>query len=156
MRNSTLTEIMKYNNEDILSRFTDLFNVSEEEAGDIFTETKKFLYISGLPGVFIPDELLIIDEMWHNFILFTQEYQQFCAFYFGSYLHHSPATKAAKQLHQQSIMTNLEDARANFNKKLTALLSVTYEQLGQDTVAKWFQVYPAKYSKEVIRKLRKN
>jgi hypothetical protein len=152
----TLQELLQYSNPDIISRFTDLFDIPEQEADDIFNETKKFLFISRMPGVFIPDELLIVDEMWHNFILFTKEYQQFCQLYFGAYLHHTPATKAAKQLHRENIATDLAGTRKAFNEKLAVLMSVTYEQLGKDTVGKWFQAYPVKYSKEAIKKLRKN
>ncbi|MEJ7658804.1 MAG: hypothetical protein WKG07_03825 [Hymenobacter sp.] len=46
--------------------------------------------------VFIPDDLLIIDEMWHNFILFTPAYHAFCQAHFQKYLHHVPATKQEK------------------------------------------------------------
>jgi hypothetical protein len=152
----SLQELLQYSNPDIISRFTDLFDVPEQEAEDIFNETKKFLYISRIPGVFIPDELLIVDEMWHNFILFTKEYQHFCQFYFDNYLHHTPSTKAAKQLHREHIATDLAAARKAFNDKLAVLMSVAYEQLGKDTVVKWFQAYPVKYSKEAIKKLRKN
>jgi hypothetical protein len=152
----TLQELLQYSNPDIISRFTDLFHVPEQEAEDIFNETKKFLYISRLPGVFIPDELLIVDEMWHNFILFTKEYQQFCQFYFDNYLHHTPSTKAAKQTHRDHMATDLAAARKTFNDKLAVLIAVAYEQLGTDTVVKWFQAYPVKYSKEAIKKLRKN
>lgn len=156
MRTITLTELIQYRNEDVLSRFTDLFDVTDAEAEDIFTETKKFLFISRLPGVFIPDELLIIDEMWHNFILFTKEYQDFCSFYFGKYLHHIPSSKAAKILRQQELASNPEASRKAFNQQLATLLSVTYDELGPDTVIKWFQVYPVQYSKQAIKNLRKN
>lgn len=154
--NKTLQELLQYSNPDILSRFTDLFDVPEQEAEDIFKETMKFLYISRTPGVFIPDELLIVDEMWHNFILFTQEYQHFCQCYFGNYLHHTPATKAAKQLHRENMAADLAATRKAFNDKLAVLMAVAYDQLGKDTVVKWFQVYPVKYSKETIKKLRKH
>lgn len=152
----TLPELIKYRNEDVLSRFTDLFAVTDEAAEDIFTEMKKFLFISRMPGVFIPDELLIVDEMWHNFILFTKEYQDFCSFYFGQYLHHTPATKAAKTLHQQELAADAATARKVFHEKLALFMSVTYDELGQETVVKWFQVYPVQYSKQAIKNLRKN
>lgn len=32
-----------------------------------------------------------VDELWHNFILYTRNYQQFCRRAFGHYLHHTPA-----------------------------------------------------------------
>lgn len=156
MSATTLATLLQYRNEDVLSRFTDLFEVTEAEAADIFTETKKFLYICRQPGVFIPDELLIVDEMWHNFILFTKEYQDFCAFYFGVYLHHIPATKAEKSKHREQVATDIDTAKKAFNEKLARFMSVTYDQLGRDTVVKWFQQYPAQYSKQVIKNLRKH
>jgi hypothetical protein len=33
----------------------------------------------------------IVDELWHEFILFTRHYQKFCTRAFGRYLHHTPA-----------------------------------------------------------------
>lgn len=152
----TLPALLLYNNEDVLSRFTDLFEVSEAEAEDIFMETKKFLYISRQPGVFIPDELLIVDEMWHNFILFTATYQEFCQHYFGGYLHHIPATKAEKSKHREQIAGDVAATRKVFNEKLARFMSVTYDQLGRDTVVKWFQQYPAQYSKQTIKNLRRH
>src|SRR5215207_9356064 len=118
-----LSELMQYRNEDVLSRFTDLMDVTDEEAEDIFAETKKFLFICRQPGVFIPDELLIVDEMWHNFILFTKEYQDFCAFYFGGYLHHTPATRAAKTQHREELAADAATVKNAFNEKLARLMS---------------------------------
>jgi hypothetical protein len=155
MSSVTLTDIIAYRNEDVLSRFTDQFTIADEAAEDIFTETKKFLFICQKPGVFIPDDLLIVDEMWHNFILFTSEYQDFCSRYFGSYVHHIPASKAAKEQHRQELAADPAAMRQGFNEKLARFMSVTYDVLGRDTVVKWFQQYPVQYSKEVIKNLRK-
>ncbi|MFZ1325177.1 MAG: hypothetical protein WAT67_03980 [Candidatus Contendobacter sp.] len=33
----------------------------------------------------------VVDVAWHEFILFTREYTQFCKKAFGKYLHHTPA-----------------------------------------------------------------
>jgi hypothetical protein len=32
-----------------------------------------------------------VDDAWHEFILFTQQYRRFCAGAFGHFLHHTPA-----------------------------------------------------------------
>ncbi|WP_205513237.1 hypothetical protein [Longitalea arenae] len=156
MQSTTLAALLQYQNEDVIARFTDLFDVSETEAEAIFTETKKFLYISRQPGVFIPDELLIIDEMWHNFILFTATYQEFCDRYFGAYLHHLPASKMEKRQQQQQLALDAAAARKAFKEKLATFMSITYDQLGQETVIRWFQEYPKRYSKQAIRNLRKH
>jgi len=34
----------------------------------------------------------IVDELWHEFILHTREYENFCRKAFGQFMHHSPAT----------------------------------------------------------------
>lgn len=150
-----LEGLLAYQNEDILSRFTDMFDVTKEEALDIFQETKKFLYICQIKGVFIPDDLLILDEMWHNFILFTREYQSFCDTHFKKYFHHLPASKTEKEDQLRKNEADPEGARNEYLEKLHHILSLTYDHLGEGTVKKWFKVYPVKYSKENIKALRK-
>lgn len=156
MTPATLDQLLTYHNENILSRFTDLFAVTETEADDIFTETKKFLFVCREQGMFIPDELLIIDEMWHNFILFTRDYQQFCQQYFGSYIHHLPASRQEKEQQRQQSQANPDGATEAFNQRLRVVISTVYDKLGEDTVVKWFQQYPSQFSKENIKNLRRN
>ena len=33
----------------------------------------------------------VVDDLWHEFILFTREYKSFCDRAFGAFLHHTPA-----------------------------------------------------------------
>ncbi len=33
----------------------------------------------------------VVDDAWHEFILFTRAYQQYCNKALGRYLHHTPA-----------------------------------------------------------------
>lgn len=155
MDKQQLDKIMTYENEDVLSRFMDIYDLNEEEAKEIFIETKKFLYISQLPSVFIPDDLLIIDEMWHNFILFTPQYHQFCKEHFGTYFHHLPASKKEKEEREKRKYSDPVKAKEEYLAKLEGLIEATYDHLGEETVVKWFQVYPEKYSKEEIKKLRR-
>jgi hypothetical protein len=37
----------------------------------------------------------VVDDAWHEFILFTKAYQKFCLSAFGKFLHHSPAEAMA-------------------------------------------------------------
>jgi len=37
----------------------------------------------------------VADDLWHEFILYTREYQQFCKQAFGGFLHHTPAAVLA-------------------------------------------------------------
>lgn len=150
-----LHKILAYENEDVLSRFMDMYEVDVKEAGDLFHETKKFLYLSQLPTVFIPDDLLIIDEMWHNFILFTPQYHEFCKEHFQTYFHHLPASKKEKEERERKRIASPVKAKEEYLEKLKALIEAAFDHLGEETVIKWFQVYPEKYSKDAIKSLRK-
>ena len=37
-----------------------------------------------------------VDEVWHTHILFTEDYADFCADYFGYFLHHKPYLSGAE------------------------------------------------------------
>lgn len=41
-------------------------------------------------GKFVSMPSQVVDDMWHDFILFTRNYQDFCSKAFGRYLHHTP------------------------------------------------------------------
>ncbi|OGX81547.1 hypothetical protein BEN47_19240 [Hymenobacter lapidarius] len=136
MSTPLLDALLAYEEPDIVSRFTDLLAVDENEARDIFQETKKFLYLSQHYPVFIPDDLLILDEMWHNFILFTPAYHAFCQTHFQRYLHHLPATRQEKTEQARLRAEQPEQSRQQYLARLEALLEATYDHLGEDTVRK--------------------
>jgi hypothetical protein len=65
---------------------------SEAEARALFREVKRYFFLSR------SDESRIwemyssrIDEVWHQFVLFTRQYFDFCSRYYGGYLPHSPS-----------------------------------------------------------------
>jgi hypothetical protein len=43
----------------------------------------------------------IVDEAWHEFILFTRDYQDFCQKVFGQFLHHIPTESMTHQTSTQ-------------------------------------------------------
>ena len=43
----------------------------------------------GLKPVAMPSQ--VVDDLWHEFILYTRHYQAFCKQAFGRFLHHTPA-----------------------------------------------------------------
>jgi hypothetical protein len=44
---------------------------------------------SGRKFVSMPSQ--VVDELWHEFILYTRQYERFCQKAFGRFLHHTPA-----------------------------------------------------------------
>ena len=68
---------------------------------------------------------LLIDECWHQFILFTREYMEFCRQYFGRYVPHAPSNapevKPAGQAEQTTFKQFAERYEAMFGLPLPNL-----------------------------------
>jgi hypothetical protein len=65
---------------------------TQEEGESLFTEVKRFLVLSkAAPDVLWNVYSARIDKVWHEFVLFTREYIEFCQRSFGGYVHHSPS-----------------------------------------------------------------
>lgn len=45
--------------------------------------------LSGRKFVSMPSQ--VVDDLWHEFILYTRNYEAFCCRAFGGFLHHTPA-----------------------------------------------------------------
>ncbi len=73
--------------------------MSDQELEDCIHEFKKFIIVwlinreaektTGMVSK-------IIDEVWHTFILFTEDYHRFSALMNAEYIHHSPSTKTQR------------------------------------------------------------
>jgi hypothetical protein len=56
-----------------------------------FDELKKYLWLcNSVTTHRIPMLSRLVDEVWHQFVLFTTEYTDFCERFFGRYVHHTP------------------------------------------------------------------
>jgi hypothetical protein len=142
-----------YINKDVIQCFNNSFSIPEDDSELIFNETKKWLWLcakvrndrllgkfSYPMGLFIHQPLLILDEMWHSFLLFTEDYEYFCKQHLGVFIHHRPFGVDSKELTKDDI---------------TNQLSYIYDNLGEDTLVLWYKVFPERYSYEVIKSLRR-
>jgi len=59
---------------------------------------------------------LRIDEVWHQFILFTDEYIKFCEFYFGSYFSHSPSNAPGNNKKDDLLLGNFDEFKQLYEK----------------------------------------
>ncbi len=69
---------------------------SKKEYVEAFTEFKKYVALNKFSSKPLGMTSKKIDEVWHQFILFTKEYGDFCRYYLGNFLHHSPDTPLTK------------------------------------------------------------
>ncbi len=66
--------------------------LSEAQRGEVFAALVDYFQICRQAGrrmVAMPSQA--VDDAWHEFILFTRQYDKFCTSAFGRFLHHTPA-----------------------------------------------------------------
>ena len=146
--------------EAVVHRFRETWDVSLEEAEELFGEMKKWIWLSahqseqaGRVRLAISQSTKLIDEMWHTFILFTKDYHQFCDQYFGTYIHHIPTPKAV----YDEAITRYEhdpDAVIAETRELFARqYELIYDVLGERTLVKWYDEYRDKYTDQHLQEI---
>lgn len=90
---------------------------SADEGETLFAEVKKFLILDLVdPAKRWTIQSYRVDEVWHQFVLFTKEYGEFCNTYFGKYLHHAPGN-SPKSPNEDSVQaTSLEEFRVCYER----------------------------------------
>ncbi len=71
---------------------------SPQEYQEAFTEFKKYVALYGLNHKPLKMSSKKVDSVWHQFILFTPQYHQFCDEMLGGYMHHTPTTSFTPSL----------------------------------------------------------
>ncbi len=141
-----IQEVLSYDFPSLVENFSRRFKLPKRECIEIFTETKKWLWLANefefdraVSAVNIEElplfpHLLIIDEMWHSFILFTVPYSEFCNSFFGAYIHHHPNLSP-------------ESSKRKTSKLLAWFVDYVSDKLGEATAVKWLNYYPVRYAK---------
>lgn len=57
---------------------------------EAFTELKKYVSLNRIYNKPLAMTSKIVDEVWHQLILFTREYHEFSERFIGHYFHHAP------------------------------------------------------------------
>jgi len=66
--------------------------LSSDQREQVFRGLRDYFHLCNTAGqrmVAMPSQ--VVDDAWHEFILFTRQYDQFCRNAFGRFLHHTPA-----------------------------------------------------------------
>jgi hypothetical protein len=96
--------VLDYEFPDLVDRIQKEMGLSVDNAHALFKDMLAFLYICGTHqskrDPFYPP--LNIDEAWHVFLLFTREYDAFCRYHFGAFIHHSPVTPTNRARHKDT------------------------------------------------------
>lgn len=89
MEQQLIEKIRSYKHAGVVARLRKEFGMSEDEASELFEDTKLFLCLS-LTGDSCLSPTAKIDDGWHTFLLFTKDYALFCRDYLGHFVHHVP------------------------------------------------------------------
>lgn len=153
-----LSQVLLYKNEEVVFRFAEDFGVSEQDSQEIFQETLKWLWLCAYQSeeaeagrsqfVEVPllGEFFALDLMWHTFILFTQDYHDFCQEYFSTFIHHIPQKRSDKDLWRSKMANAAETAKEERRKLVYSAYEVIYDLLGPETLSRWAEVFPEKFA----------
>lgn len=137
-----LSTVLSYKNPSVLARYRRDFPKNAMPADEAFSELIKFLWLiyrheqdkqqsphdDALHFIcMMHEEMRELDDMWHTFLLFTQDYQQFCLNHFGYFIHHHPFDENDKVAIDQ-----------RYELELTRYLHYINDHLGDETLKKWF------------------
>ena len=156
----SLEYALAYDFPNLIYKFMEQFSISEEEAEMIFVDVKKWMWLNakaqtdGFRGLAVNEDLLMLDEMWHSFILFTYEYTEFCLSRFGIYMHHRPSTKAEKDAFRELVVNDREKALRIRNEAQDRQYEYVLDQLGLEVLERWYLHYPQTYGKSAREALR--
>jgi len=155
-----LDEAIAYRNRHVIDRFVERYAVPRAEAEDLFVETLRWLWLCAraqgdpeAPEVFIDDCMALLDEMWHTFLLFTREYGDYCEANLGGFVHHAPTTSEDRQRVASEIAGDPAGFTARKEARLRALYEYVYDELGEETLVKWYSIYPEKYPPGAVKAL---
>ena len=121
---SVLSDVLDYEHPALTQRLQRKLKISEAESLQLFHDTKLFLFICGVntDRGYVPPKA--IDNGWHEFLLYTEDYANFCDRYFGRFLHHRP--------YQPEAPINIRDGAL---KTLTKAREVAGDELSDNWLA---------------------
>lgn len=147
----TLSEVLTYKNDYIIHEFlrkNKNLQLSFNQAELVFEDLKRFLWLlaffkekeqinqrENLTDISISDSMIVIDEMWHEFILVTEHYTEFCQIYFNRYIHHPPQMSKHKRNLKSMTMDQCNEIF------IVELIEVVFKYLGKDVAVRWFDTY---------------
>lgn len=87
-----LNTVMAYEHPELVERFKRKFELTGADATQLFADTKRYLYLCAVTNKPLAPPA-VIDHGWHEFLMYTKDYQEFCATHFGKFVHHTPNPK---------------------------------------------------------------
>lgn len=102
-----LARVLEYKHPEVIKKIVRYISgTTEQEAEDLFADVKKFLFYANLEKTPVSPSRRV-DEAWHEFLVFTRDYANFCNTFFGKFIHHNPFTQ------ERQLYVSDEDRRSD-------------------------------------------
>jgi hypothetical protein len=118
MNESLIRELLEYEAPFLIEKLRKENIVETEDEGkDLFLELKRWLIL--IHRDFSKNwEMysLRVDEVWHQFILYSSEYYKFCLHFFGAYVMHSPSNAPKMEIKDAKEYGSFDDFKICYKK----------------------------------------
>ncbi len=96
-----LSQILQFKHQGVILKLKTKHRHSSWNASRLFQDLLRFLILcaENPSKRIVPTKTL--DTAWHEFILYTQDYSNFCARYLGKFVHHYPSGKMDRRIRKQ-------------------------------------------------------
>ncbi|HUJ59393.1 MAG TPA: hypothetical protein VLX92_12900 [Kofleriaceae bacterium] len=150
-----LDEFVAYRNPQVVNRFLRHWILPRREAERVFADLMRYLWLIGQPGCGDVAPVAIVDEMWHMFLVFTEEYQRWSEHSLGYFLHHRPRTAAQQRDTLAAVKRSPRGAREAVERGLVADIAIVADKLGDATALRWYVLYESRYGKRFFNTRRR-
>lgn len=156
MKKSATNPVFAYRCTAAIEKLAERFSLDICQSEEIFEEMLKWLFFvanrpAGVPAN-IYSGMTIIDEAWHEFILCTSEYEQYCKTHYGGVIHHYPTIGEEKRASHELLEKSPYDFEMRVREQVQGLISGVADVLGIETARRWFEEYPKSYSPVALLK----
>jgi hypothetical protein len=103
---------------------------STPHADELFLEVKKYLALAALHADGeVPMFSTRVDQVWHEFVLFTREYALFCNRHVGHFMHHAPLEAAGADGPRARPVWTFDEFRRAYEACFGALSRIWFDEL---------------------------
>lgn len=146
----SLEQTLSYENQELVYYFAKRRSIKISESIELFEELKKWLWLCSQidehsETVFLFRENGILDDYWHTFLLFTEDYLFFCNRYLGGNVYHKPEPLIGELSQQARIAAGDRTIVKENLQRLRISMNEVARILGNETLEKWYSKFPAKY-----------
>lgn len=152
LRVAPLSRVLRYRNHHVVSTFRRTYAIDAREVERLWQDMLRLLWLTQTlavrgehHGIALHAGQDLVDELWHAFLLHTEDYGSFCQRYLGTFLHHRPAS--AERTRKREGAGDAEAFRRT--------VELTYDLLGREVALRWYLRYPKRYTPGFLESRRK-